>query len=164
MLDLKAMFSKVFAMSIACLKKIKKFLANFRGAASGLLRGPLKIFNFAALNFALLIFALACPARLGAAQSFYFYSPAEIAAMRQSAKSARGEKIVENLKRVVERRRAYSLEVPEGKIGRHGNYICPVHKHMLMFDLASPHSHYCPSCEKFYEGRATTVLGGCFCT
>ena len=139
-------------MSIACLKKIKKFLANFRGAASGLLRGPLKIFNFAALNFALLIFALACPARLGAAQSFYFYSPAEIAAMRQSAKSARGEKIVENLERVVERRRSYSLEVPEGKIGRHGNYICPVHKHMLMFDLASPHSHFCPSCEKFYEG------------
>lgn len=99
------------------------------------------------------IFAVAnsCFADGGNGQ-FYFYSPSEIAAIRESAKTDSGKAIVKALKSVVDKRRSYSLEVPEGKIGRHGNYICPVHKHMLMFDLASPNSHYCPSCEKFYKG------------
>lgn len=92
------------------------------------------------------------PAQAQQTGDFYFYSPAEIRQMKESAHTSWGKPIVDKLKHTVQERLKYPLEIPllEGGHGHH--YFCPVHNTQFVFDWYSPKAHRCNACNKKWSG------------
>ncbi|MDP4273955.1 MAG: alginate lyase family protein [Bacteroidota bacterium] len=83
---------------------------------------------------------------------FYFYSPADINTIKESAQTPWGKSIVDSLKKVIDQRMAYPMDVPNEEGGYTHDYYCPIHNVQFLFDWNSPKSHYCPVCKKNWQG------------
>lgn len=85
-------------------------------------------------------------------KGWYFYTPEDIASVKKSAKTERGKKILAKLRALVDERKKYSFEIPEGKIGRSHGFFCPADSTMLVFRIDKPHDHLCKICKKEWRG------------
>lgn len=85
---------------------------------------------------------------------YYFYTPAEIRTMQQSARTPWGKEIAARLQAVVNERQQHPMEVPVLEGGHGHDYFCPVHNTPFTFDWNSPQAHYCPACGKHWKGTA----------
>lgn len=87
-----------------------------------------------------------------APDGFYFFSPDDVAHMRQSARTEWGARTVESMRRGVEERMKHDMEVPTLE-GGHGHfYVCPIHNVTFTFRWDHPTAHYCAACDKEYRG------------
>lgn len=84
---------------------------------------------------------------------FYFFTDDDKDAIRLAANTKWGKKIVDNLKKEVQKRRKYPLAVPEEPGGHFHDYFCPVHNQLFTFRWDSPKSHLCSACGKGWEGN-----------
>lgn len=91
-------------------------------------------------------------ARKGA-EGFYFFSQEDIAAIRASACTAWGKKIVNELRKNVDERRKHPLAVPEEPGGHYHDYFCPIHNLLFTFRWDKPTTHFCSACDKEWSGN-----------
>lgn len=84
--------------------------------------------------------------------TFRFFSPEDVARMRESARSERGARLVEAMRRGVEQRLEHDLEVPALEAGHGHFYVCPIHNVTFAFRWDHPTAHYCAACGKEYRG------------
>lgn len=101
------------------------------------------------------IFALAgltAPAQPAPAAGYYFFTPDEVARMRESARTEWGGRILDAMRRGVEERLQHDMEVPTMEAGHGHFYVCPVHNVTFAFRWESPTAHYCAACGKEYRG------------
>ncbi|MBQ8521414.1 MAG: heparinase II/III family protein [Bacteroides sp.] len=87
------------------------------------------------------------------ADGFYFFSEEDKAAIRASAGTRWGKKIVAQLDRLVKERRKHPLAVPEGEGGHYHDYFCPKHNLLFSFRWDKPLAHYCSACDKEWIGN-----------
>lgn len=86
-------------------------------------------------------------------EGFYFFSDEDVAAIRSSAKSQWGKKIIADLEQKVKERRKYPLEVPKEEGGHFHDYFCPVHNLQFTFRWDKPLAQYCSACDKEWIGN-----------
>lgn len=86
-------------------------------------------------------------------EGFYFFSEEDVAAIRSSAKTPWGRKIIADLGQKVKERRKYPLEVPREEGGHFHDYFCPVHNLQFTFRWDKPLAHYCSACDKEWSGN-----------
>lgn len=87
------------------------------------------------------------------AEGFYFFSTDDVAAIRASARTSWGRKIVKDLAQKVAERRCHPLAVPEEPGGHYHDYFCPVHNLLFTFRWDKPLAHYCSACGKEWSGN-----------
>lgn len=85
-------------------------------------------------------------------EAYWFFSPEEIARMRESARTEWGGKILQGMKRSVEERMKHDMEVPTLEAGHGHFYVCPIHNVTFTFRWDHPTAHYCAACGKEYRG------------
>lgn len=86
-------------------------------------------------------------------EGFYFFSDEDVAAIRLSAKSQWGKKIIADLEQKVKERRKHPLEVPKEEGGHFHDYFCPVHNLQFTFRWDKPLAQYCSACDKEWIGN-----------
>lgn len=86
-------------------------------------------------------------------EGFYFFSDEDVAAIRSSAKTQWGKKIIADLEQKVKERRKHSLEVPKEEGGHFHDYFCPVHNLQFTFRWDKPLAQYCSACDKEWIGN-----------
>lgn len=87
------------------------------------------------------------------AEGFYFFSEEDVAAIRASAKTRWGKKIIADLEQKVKERRKHPMEVPKEESGHFHDYFCPVHNLLFTFRWDKPLAHYCSACDKEWIGN-----------
>ncbi len=90
---------------------------------------------------------------LQAQESYYFFSDSDKVAIQRSANTVWGKRILENMKKGVEQRRLYKMEVPLLEGGHLHDYFCPVHNLSFVFEWDKPDEHYCAACKKYWKGN-----------
>lgn len=71
--------------------------------------------------------------RTDAPDAFYFFSPEDVANLRESAKTDWGMRIVASMRRGVEERMTHDMEVPTLEAGHGHFYVCPIHNVTFSF-------------------------------
>ena len=87
------------------------------------------------------------------AEGFYFFSEEDVAAIRASAKTRWGKKIIADLEQKIKERRKHPMEVPKEESGHFHDYFCPVHNLLFTFRWDKPLAHYCSACDKEWIGN-----------
>lgn len=87
------------------------------------------------------------------AEGFYFFSDDDKTAIRLSADTRWGKKIIADLKMKVKERRKYPLEVPKEEGGHFHDFFCPKHNLQFTFRWNNPKAHYCSACDKEWSGN-----------
>lgn len=85
-------------------------------------------------------------------KDYYFYSPADIRNIRESARTSWGTDILDGFRQTVAERERHLMEIPSLEGGHGHDYYCPVHNTRFVFDWNSPKAHYCRMCDKKWEG------------
>lgn len=85
---------------------------------------------------------------------FHFFSDDDIAAIRTSARTGWGRRIIKHLERQVNERRRHRLEVVDEPGGHYHDYFCPKHNLLLTFDWDKPKAQRCSACGEDYVGNA----------
>ncbi len=105
------------------------------------------------LFFTALVVSVYCTYAKDNDGEFYFYSSEDVSAIKSSASTEWGKKIIHALQDKVAERRTHSLEVPTLEGGHIHQYFCPVHNVMFEFSWDSPKAHYCRACDKKWSGN-----------
>ena len=85
-------------------------------------------------------------------QDFYFYTEDDLKNVRISSQTDWGQRILSNLKSVVEERELHDLSIPTLEGGHGHHYFCPIHNTQFVFDWNRPQEHYCEACKKAWKG------------
>ena len=85
-------------------------------------------------------------------KGYYCYSPEDVAAIRKSAGSKWGGKILERIIIGIDERRSHDLAVPTVEGGHIHHYFCDKDGQRLTFDWDKPHAHLCSACKTVYTG------------
>lgn len=84
--------------------------------------------------------------------SHSFYTPEDLAAINQSARTEWGRQIISRMERMVDERRSHDLTVPIYEAGHGHFYVCPIHNQTFSFRWEHPTEHLCKACGKEWSG------------